>query len=191
VQPGKKKLSLSDQNASVKTALINLAVGAVVLLVASQFFGIRSSIPFGFVEIIKLAVMFFVSDTLFYWSHRLMHKWKWLYRTAHSKHHSHTEPTPWTSLFVHPIEFLIALVCIFIVPLLIFNMNPLTVTLFLSGIMVSLVASHSGLKLGPFGWDASHHDMHHRKPVGNFGSDVGIWDYLMGTRIKTTSSSEA
>jgi len=31
--------------------------------------------------------MLLMSDTFFYWMHRLMHDWRWLYRNVHKMHH--------------------------------------------------------------------------------------------------------
>lgn len=186
IQSGRYSLSPEKREKCIATALKNLALGAVLLFVFSRF--IRITPPEGamktklFHEAIKLGIMFFVSDTLFYWSHRLLHI-PAIFKVAHKQHHEHNEPIPWTSLYVHPIEFALAFSCIFLIPLLLFKMHTLTVTLFLTGIMLSLLVSHSGLKWGPI--DATHHDMHHLRRKGNYGSDIGIWDKLCGTLISS------
>lgn len=38
--------------------------------------------------------------------------------------------------------------------------------------------------LGPI--DATHHDMHHLRRKGNYGSDIGVWDRICGTTIGGT-----
>jgi len=167
---------------TIQTALINLSVGAMILFFIGPYVRISTSNTLFFVELLKLAVMFFVSDTMFYWTHRLMHI-PWVYRVVHKQHHSHQEPIPWTSLYVHPLEFLIAFTGIFLVPLLLFSMHPMTATLFLSGVMLSLVVSHCGLKLGSVFVDSTHHDLHHQLRIGNYGSNVGVWDKVCGTQL--------
>jgi sterol desaturase/sphingolipid hydroxylase (fatty acid hydroxylase superfamily) len=170
---------------TIQTALINLSVGAMILFFIGPYVRITAAAPSNtlfFVEFLKLAAMFFVSDTMFYWTHRLMHI-PWVYKVVHKQHHSHQEPIPWTSLYVHPLEFLIALMGIFLVPLLLFSMHPVTATLFLSGVMLSLVVSHCGLKLGKVFVDSTHHDLHHQMRIGNYGSNVGIWDKVCETHL--------
>jgi sterol desaturase/sphingolipid hydroxylase (fatty acid hydroxylase superfamily) len=166
---------------SIKTAIINLCVGALILVLISRWIRLDMRYNLIFYEMMKLIVMFFVADTMFYWSHRFLHIPE-VYRIAHAQHHSHHEPVPWTSLFVHPIEFIIAFTCIFAGPLLLFKIHPITATLFLSGIMISLVSSHSGIRVGTL-FDATHHDLHHQRRRGNYGSDFGIWDRICGTAI--------
>jgi len=163
-----------------KCATFNILLGMLILYFIWQFIHISSK-SFGLIEVIKLLFMFFVSDTFFYWSHRILHI-PWIFKVAHKLHHSHNAPMTWTSLYVHPIEFTVALFSIFIVPLFLFDMHPLTVCLFLCGVIFSLVFSHSGLKFNS--WiDSSHHDLHHQKRRGNYGSDIGVWDFICGTRL--------
>jgi sterol desaturase/sphingolipid hydroxylase (fatty acid hydroxylase superfamily) len=45
----------------------------------------------------------FVDDALFYWSHRFLHSWPWLYRTVHKQHHEFKEPSPIATEFAHPV----------------------------------------------------------------------------------------
>ena len=39
----------------------------------------------------------------------------------------------------------------------------------------------SPFRLIPFGADATYHDFHHSKNVGNFGSLMTIWDSMLNT----------
>ena len=41
--------------------------------------------------------------------------------------------------------------------------------------------SHDGLSLPLL--DAAHHDAHHLHFTGNYGTKIGLWDWLMGTII--------
>lgn len=181
VQSGKHPLQETQKTECIKTAMVNLSIGAMLLFLVGKWIQItKTGNTLFFFETIKLLIMFFVSDTMFYWSHRLLHI-PAIFKIAHKQHHSHNEPISWTSLFVHPIEFLVALVGIFLVPLLIFSLHPITATVFLIGIMVSLAFSHSGLKWGFI--NSTHHDLHHQRRKGNYGSDIGIWDKICGTQI--------
>lgn len=183
IQPQVQPLDEKASDNAMQTAIINLCIGMVVLYVLSPYIRISDAgSNLLLVEMLKLAVMFFISDTMFYWSHRFMHIPR-VFKLVHKKHHSHNEPVSWTSLYVHPLEFLIAVVGIFAIPLMLFKIRSWTATAFLCGVMLSLVLSHCGLNLGRL-LDSTHHDLHHQKRKGNYGSNVGIWDWLCGTIIR-------
>jgi Delta7-sterol 5-desaturase len=46
----------------------------------------------------------FVGEAHFFWTHRLMHESKWLYRNVHKVHHESIHPDPWSGLSMHPFE---------------------------------------------------------------------------------------
>lgn len=181
VQHQRRSFTNEERSNTVSTAIVNLCIGGMLLMLFYKRIHISNNQSNWIVELAKLAAMFFISDTMFYWSHRFLHIPQ-VFRVAHAQHHSHNEPIAWTSLYVHPVEFMIAFFSIFIVPLLLFRLNPLTATLFLSGIMISLTSSHSGINLGVI--NASHHDLHHQRRRGNYGSDIGVWDWLCGTSLE-------
>lgn len=184
IQSGILPVKQKEKKLCIETAFINLGVGAMMLFLFGKWIRIsKTKNQHFFFEFAKLLVMFLVSDTMFYWSHRILHL-PTLYKIAHRQHHSHNEPISWTSLFVHPIEFAIALTGIFLIPLLIFSMHPGTATTFLIGVMLSLAVSHSGIRIGNV-INPIHHDLHHQLRRGNFGSDVGIWDRICCTQIET------
>lgn len=183
IQSGDDEIKGKKRCNTIQTALVNLGVGAMMLFFIGPYIQITSNKSENnllFIELLKLGVMLFVADTMFYWSHRLMHI-PWLFKIAHRQHHTHHEPIPWTSLYVHPVEFIIAIISIFVMPLLLFSLNPMTATAFLSIVMISLVTSHSGLNIGIL--NSTHHDIHHQKRRGNYGSDIGIWDRVCGTQL--------
>ena len=187
IQPNEDQLSDTQRDSTMQTAITNLIIGGLLFAMISRWVRLDKSCGLMFVELLKLAVMLFMADTMFYWSHRMLHIPE-IYRVAHAQHHSHHEPIAWTSLYVHPIEFVVAFVGIFAVPLLMFRMHPLTATMFLSLIMLSLTSSHSGLKCGVYQiFDATHHDLHHQRRRGNYGSDVGVWDRICGTRLESST----
>jgi methylsterol monooxygenase len=106
----------------------------------------------------------------FYWSHRIFHI-PFFYEKYHKFHHAHVNPIPWTALYVHPGEFIMAFFGIFFLPVAV--LPPLwfgTVMIFWSIIMYSLVSSHSN--------ENDHHDLHHQTLKGHYGSRLGIWDKI-------------
>jgi sterol desaturase/sphingolipid hydroxylase (fatty acid hydroxylase superfamily) len=156
---------------SILVSFLNLFAGTFVLYFVEEYFLYHDNK----LSILKILLGLFISDTLFYWSHRLLHT-EFFFRKGHLFHHRHHSPIVWTALYVHPIEFIFALIGIFILPSIILFMNSHEATVFWSIIMFSLVLSHSGLT-----HLSEHHDLHHQNWKYNFGSDVGIWDKLMGT----------
>ena len=46
----------------------------------------------------------FMEDTMFYWSHRLLHHPK-LYSKIHKKHHEFNNPVGFISEYAHPLEY--------------------------------------------------------------------------------------
>jgi sterol desaturase/sphingolipid hydroxylase (fatty acid hydroxylase superfamily) len=155
--------------------------GAAFPVAALSVHSAVGSSPMG--ETGKLLAMFVLSDFAFYWSHRLLHV-PFFYARYHKLHHSHVAPIPWTALYVHPGEFLLAFFGIFVGPVvsmtrLCGRVSWVTLTLFWSGLMVAMVASHSGL----YTVGAEHHEAHHVSRKGNFGASVGFMDRLCGTAI--------
>lgn len=133
--------------------------------------------------------MFFVHDTYFYWSHRLMHHPK-LYKHVHLIHHRANNPTPWSAYAFHPVEAVveagIVTVIAFLIPVHFAALN--MYMLFQIGYNVY---GHLGYEILPantsrhwFGrWvnTAVAHNMHHQYFRHNYSLWTTIWDRLMGT----------
>ncbi len=137
----------------------------------------------------SIALMIFIHDTYFYWTHRLMHHRR-LYRFFHHTHHLSTSPTPWAAYAFSPAE---ALVQAGVAPVIIFTM-PIHPTAFATFMLWQIsfnVLGHCGYEAFP-GWfvrspfgcimnTVTHHAMHHEKFKSNYGLYFNIWDRLMGT----------
>ena len=136
-------------------------------------------------ELWKFAFMLFLSDTMFYWSHRILHI-PIVYRIVHKTHHEHTSPIAWSSFYVHPVELIVTWVFVFLVPALFVRIHEVTFTLYVTTLILSLVKSHCGVKMGRY--SAAHHDAHHESARGNYGSDLGVWDAICGTKFPLNSA---
>jgi sterol desaturase/sphingolipid hydroxylase (fatty acid hydroxylase superfamily) len=138
----------------------------------------------------SILLMILLHDTYFYWTHKLMHTSKWLYR-FHKIHHQSHNPTPWAAFAFHPVE---ALISLGIIPLIIFSIptHPLALMAFLTLMTIYNVLVHLGYEIfgkkfpnHPIGkWQntATNHDLHHQ--IGgrfNLGFYFSIWDRIMGT----------
>lgn len=181
--PDDYRKRVKDQKAAIALSVSNLMLGTVLLLLVSPAFDVANQWQPTWSLCWQLPLVFFLADTLFYWSHRALHI-PWVYKRYHKLHHRHVSPIPWTALYVHPGEFVTAFVGIFVLPLLVVQFiarGPLwvgTFIMFWNVIMVSLVSSHSGF------WYGDHHETHHNRQTVNFGAKYGIWDRVCGTQVK-------
>jgi len=146
---------------------------------------------YGFFYLISsIIVMIFLHDTYFYWTHKLMHKSRWLYK-FHKIHHQSKNPTPWAAFSFHPVE---AIISLGIIPLIIFGIptHPLALMGFITYMTLYNVLAHLGYEVfskkfinHPIGkWQntATSHNLHHQ--IGgnfNLGFYFSIWDRVMGT----------
>jgi sterol desaturase/sphingolipid hydroxylase (fatty acid hydroxylase superfamily) len=131
----------------------------------------------------------FIQDTYYYWIHRWMHIPS-VYRYFHKIHHISIHTSVWTSFSFHPLEtFLQASILPIIIMLLPLHYGAILVIL--SIMTISATINHAGVEIYPKGklgrWmsryiiGATHHDVHHRKFLCNFGLYFTLWDIWMGT----------
>ncbi len=129
------------------------------------------------------AVLLFLSlEAAAYYTHRWLHG-KWMFKHIHRWHHRCVAPTPFTTVTMHPVEFIslqaTAFVPIFIIPVW-------------SGIFVFLliyvllynIKDHSGIVLTsrlPWQGSSRFHDDHHVYFHCNFGQNLPIFDKFHGT----------
>ena len=172
---------VKDTKGTISLSVSNLFLGSSFLLNLKPWIQMSLFENIAVTNIaFQLANLFFIADSMFYFSHRLLHV-PWVYQRYHKLHHRHVSPISWTALYVHPGEFACAFFGIFFVPPFIVNswcyggIEPIALLIFWNIIMISLVASHSGL------FFAQHHELHHNKQTVNFGSKMGLWDRLFGT----------
>lgn len=138
----------------------------------------------------SIFIMIAIHDTYFYWTHKLMHRSKWLYK-CHKIHHTSHSPTPWTAFAFHPVE---ALISLGIIPLIIFSIptHPLALVVFLTFMTLYNVLIHLGYEIfpkkrffnliGKWKNTTTNHDLHHE--IGgafNYGLYFSFWDRMMKT----------
>jgi Delta7-sterol 5-desaturase len=138
---------------------------------------------------IAFPIMFFIHDTYFYWTHRLMHHRK-LFRAFHLVHHKSTNPSPWAAYAFHPLEALVE-AGIFALFLFLMPIHLLHLAIFFFLMIVYNVYGHLGYELYPKGFAKSalgkwintsvSHNQHHQYFKGNYGLYFTFWDRMMGT----------
>ena len=109
--------------------------------------------------------------------HRLLH-FPFLYKTVHKLHHRWKQTTAFTSLALHPFEFLLlqsgVYLGLFLIPL-----HPACITANLLYVHYHNVVDHSGVYAeSDLWWQPSslYHDDHHRLFHVNFGQSLTVWD---------------
>ncbi len=149
-------------------------------------------------ELITVVVMVLISDTWFYWSHRIMHHQS-IYKYVHALHHKSLDVNPYTSTSFHVIEAL--WLTVWILPLTMF----MPVSMVALGVMQVLgtfnnLKSHLGYELFPNFFSvapfnilvtATNHSLHHTQYNGNYGLFFRFWDIVCGTELNTTNSTFA
>jgi lathosterol oxidase len=143
-----------------------------------------------FYFVFSIFLMIAVRDTLFYWFHRAMHH-RSVFRYAHRSHHLSTNPNPWTSYSVHPIESIFDTVITFVVILFFVPKHPLAYLIFLWLDAAIAVMGHVGFEIYPRGFSrhwlgrwintSTAHNWHHASARHNYGFYFLFWDRLMGT----------
>lgn len=141
---------------------------------------------------ISIAILAFLHDTYFYFTHRLMHR-PWLFNLMHRVHHNSRPPTAWAAFSFHPLEGIVEAV---ILPVLVFvvPVHYLALLTFLTLMTVTGVINHLGSELYPkhfadgkiTRWiiSATHHQMHHRTFNCNYGLYFTVWDRVLNTQNK-------
>ena len=134
-------------------------------------------------------LLFFIHDTYFYWTHRLMHHKK-LFTTFHLVHHHSTNPSPWAAYAFHPLEAIVE-AGVFGVFLFAIPVHPMHFYLFFFFMISYNVYGHLGYELYPKGFNrhwlgkwintSVSHNQHHQFFTGNYGLYFTFWDRMMGT----------
>lgn len=137
----------------------------------------------------SIVLMMLIQDTYFYWTHRLMHHRR-LFRYFHLTHHRSTNPNPWSTYAVHPLEAVVDaganVIILFVIPA-----NGLALFIFSWINTAYAIYGHLGYEIFPKG-TANHwlgrwintsvaHNTHHAKARYNYGWYFLFWDRLMGT----------
>lgn len=142
--------------------------------------------PYFFLSIVLMMV---VQDTYFYWTHRLMHQRR-LFRWFHRTHHRSTNPNPWTTYSIGPLEAVVdsgaSVAILMLVPV-----SGLALVTFSWINTAYAVYAHLGYELYPRGlgnhwlgrWinTSVAHNTHHAKARYNYGWYFLFWDRMMGT----------
>jgi len=158
-----------------------------------------------FINIILLFIpksFFFeiIFDFFHYWTHRVMHEKKFLYKNFHKKHHKHIKLEPILTFYQDPIDLLLTNSFPMILSLYIFklflNLSLFELSLIIIYKIIIEIAGHSGIISNPttsflqFIWlpkllnmelYTEDHDKHHTLIYCNYSKRFSLWDKIFGT----------
>jgi sterol desaturase/sphingolipid hydroxylase (fatty acid hydroxylase superfamily) len=125
----------------------------------------------------QFVVFVFVNDTIFYFSHRILHT-RWLFKNVHVRHHRFRFVRGLVAEYAHPVEDLLNFVAFLAGPVLLGSPFAIVAAwVFLR--MFETVDAHSGYAFTPW---AKRHAFHHMYAArGCYGSFAGLWDRVLGT----------
>lgn len=139
--------------------------------------------------VVDVIVLLMVMDLGMYVFHRLAHH-KWLYPIIHRTHHLFENPRPLTLFVLNPFEVL-GFGGLWLVVLVVYSANWLSIILYLTLNIVFGLVGHLGVEPMPSAWinlpfiryisTSTFHAEHHMDDGHNFGFYTLIWDRLFGT----------
>ncbi len=139
-------------------------------------------------------------DLIYYMQHRLMHKYKWLWR-IHRIHHMDRQLDVSTGIRFHPIEELITM-GVKLLGIAFFGVLPISVFIFEVLLNLATMFAHVNARLSfkvdnalryifiSPGMHRIHHSDHPPETNSNYGFIFSLWDKLLGTYTFISSSGE-
>lgn len=152
---------------------------------------IHEPLPSALTILSQMVIFMVINDALFYWAHRLLHTFPWLYKNIHAQHHRFTTPISWAAEFAHPLEAIIANTIPTLAGPYIMRAHLFTIFVWMIFRMWETLDAHGGFEipfspwrlLSPVLLGAEGHDWHHSHNRGNYGVSR-FWDWLMGTDVE-------
>lgn len=132
-----------------------------------------------------------IVDTWIYFTHRLCHINKTLYRIVHARHHLLYVSFAYGAVYAHPLESFFLDILSFILANTLAQLSPRQSMIFGSFAVFKTISDHCGyvFPYDPFllinGNGAMFHDLHHQTwgLKNNFSTYTTFWDRLCGTRF--------
>lgn len=135
--------------------------------------------------LLSIPLVFLYHDASAYYMHRLFH-YPFIYKRIHKHHHRYHQPTAFSAVAMHPLEFLTFQTLV---------AAPLFFIRVYSGVFIGLVLyayyygmmDHSGIMMDaiwPWQPPVIFHDNHHKYFHVNFGFNSKLWDWLHDTLRK-------
>lgn len=139
---------------------------------------------------VQAMLLFLVSDLVYYWIHRAIHAWPWLWRASgHGVHHAFHNLHAVNAGVTHPFELVLLALPIALIGT-VFSIDPAVVATGVVLLGTNSQIVHANLDLGAPGirWFITtgadhrvHHSMVREQSDHNFACNAIVWDRLFGT----------
>jgi sterol desaturase/sphingolipid hydroxylase (fatty acid hydroxylase superfamily) len=170
-------------NSYYTITIMNLIISSIVCGIVLNYYNFsKHLLP----KLQNIIFYFIVLDTLFYWTHRTIHKNPTLKQIFHFTHHEAIDLIPMDLFYVDYKEYILYLI-IFVFPLLFIDFS------FIEYVVVSIITfyhfyyTHSDVKdsfILPIFVNSKYHKKHHTIGRGNYSLFFNIWDEYMDSKIK-------
>jgi len=137
--------------------------------------------------LLQLLIFIIIEDTLFYWSHRLLHHPR-IYKHIHKQHHEFKSTIGIASEYAHPVEAILSNLVPSLAGPFVVGPHVFTFWLWTSFRVIETTDAHSGynfpfspFNLLPFQGGPERHEYHHFYNLGSYGSFFTFWDWFCGT----------
>lgn len=178
IQPGAKVAEPRDLWRVVLTnqlVAMPLTLGAGWALLSMRSWDITAPLPDPARLLLELAGLALFTEVTFWTTHRILHL-RWWFRRVHHVHHRYRAVRPIAATYMHPVEYVAGNIAPMVLGVLVFDAHPLSAALLAVLATLNIVVTHSGLHLPGLPW-AVHHDWHHFKARGCYGS-LYVLDWL-------------
>lgn len=158
---------------------------AVIFISFNDIFFQSGYIP----SIQKIIFYLLITDTIYYWTHRIIHRVPILKQFFHETHHKAFDLLPIDIFYENTTEFLLYLFYGTLLPIIL-GVN-ITEALILFGIATAhpiYLHSEKENNFLPGFIDSTFHKHHHQIGKGNYALYFDIWDNYMKTRIPPPNS---
>lgn len=183
-----KKRNLNDEY-YIKT-YINLIISIIIFMIVLKFHTFRTYwIP----KIANILIYFIITDTIYYWVHRLIHRTPFLKKTIHSTHHEAIKLLPLDIFYTDYKDNIIYALLLSCLPLLFINISIIEYIIVSVIFFIHSIYTHFETKNSfwiPLFIDSKHHKYHHQIGGGNYSVFLSIWDDYMKTKIKPKVSKK-
>ncbi|PYH80088.1 hypothetical protein BO82DRAFT_393418 [Aspergillus uvarum CBS 121591] len=174
--------SLQSQLLSTTLQALQLAVVHAVLARPDLSYRMPATLPTLPELLTELTLCVLARETMYYYSHRVLHH-PLLYARFHRQHHRFHTPVALATLYVHPVEHILTNVMPIAAPARLFDVHVVTLWVFVGAVGIQAALAHCGYRLfeTPGGWKPEVHDLHHELMTVNYGL-IGLLDRVHGTR---------
>ncbi len=133
-------------------------------------------------------ISYIVITFIFYWWHRLRHRWNFLWRVFHQVHHSPQRIEILTAFYKHPVEMVVNSMLVSVINYTLFGLTIDAAAWVLLFTACGEYFYHMNIRtphfVGYFIQRPEMHCIHHKRKVHDYNyGDLPIWDMLFGTYI--------